>query len=522
MDEEKKVFPETEPDSVEMIPKEEIVTTENEVTDTPIEEETPVTEADVIAAFNEASKSLGLNSENNIEPIEEVDAEPTAEENELDAIMIERNNYVKQFQMDFSLDDIPDAAGMGCMEDTAEGTTEPAVETAPEEVAAETVADAEPIKDEPPLNTAEPAKSRGCLLRIIFTLLILLVSVALAAVVTTAVFDITGFNRNNKVADVVIPKGADTEKVAAILKEEGMINSELCFRLYCRFMNLDGKWQAGSFSLQADMGFPTLINTMQAKPPRKTVMVTFPEGLTVPEMAAILEEKKVCTAESFISAVKYGDYDYDFVRDIPTEADDPEYAYRAYRLEGYLFPDTYEFYVGSLGETVVDRMLQNFEAKISKAMLAQIKNNGWTLDQAVIMASMVQGEGDTRENMDKVSRVMQNRLEPDSGFTMFQFCSTHDYANYLLELKLDSYDAQTLHQAYNTCTHEELSVGREGLPVGAINNPGLDAFNAVLYPSVDKDIMESYYFITDKDGITRFAKTIEEHNANIKKYGLSE
>lgn len=522
MDEEKKLSPDTEMDLIEVMSEEEPVAAEDEITEIPVEEESSVTEADVIAAFNEANKSLRLIFENDEETIEESETESTEEESELNTIAIERNNYVKQFQLDFSLDDIPDAEGMGHTEDVTEETNESDAETVSEEIPVELVADVEPTEEEEHPDFEEPSKSRGCLLRIIFALLILAVSIALAAVVTTAVFDITGFNRNNKGADVVIPKGADTEKVAAILKEEGMINSELYFRLYCRFMNLDGKWQAGSFRLQADMGFPTLINTMQAQPPRKTVMVTFPEGLTVPEMAAILEKEGVCSAESFINAVKYGDYDYDFVRDIPTEADDPEYAYRAYRLEGYLFPDTYEFYVGSLGETVVDRMLQNFEAKISKAMLAQIKNNGWTLDQVVIMTSMVQGEGDTRENMDKISRVLQNRMNPNSGFTMFQFCSTHDYANYLLELDWDSFDKHALHQAYNTCTHEELSEGREGLPVGAINNPGLDAFNAVLYPSVDQDIMESFYFITDKDGITRFAKDMKEHEANIKKYGLSE
>ena len=181
-----------------------------------------------------------------------------------------------------------------------------------------------------------------------------------------------------------------------------------------------------------------------------------------------------------------------------------------------MFPDTYEFYVDSLGETVVDRMLQNFEAKISKSMLAQIKDNGWTLDQAVIMASMVQGEGDSAEVMNKVARVMHNRLKPNSGFEVFQFCSTRDYANYLLELKWDAYDAEALKLAYNTYY-------REGLPVGAINNPGLDAFNAILYPSNDAKVKDCYYFATDyKTGITYFSKTEKEHAAVIKKYGIED
>ncbi len=511
MDEEMKLSPDTEKEEIETVVTDEEKSTiaEEAIAVDPIEEHEPVTEADVVAAFNEASKSLAAELAPAEEDVAEEEPAETEQEDEIDLLAVERNNYVMQFQMDFSIDDIPDAEGMGRSEEEA------VIEEAHEETPAEPTDVVEAAEEETKEDRPAPPKSRGCLLRIVFALLIMLVSVALAAVVTTAVFDITGFNRNNESADVVIPKGADTEKVASILKKEGMINSELCFRLYCRFMNLDGKWQAGSFALQADMGFPTLINTMQALPPRKTVMVTFPEGLTVPEMATILEEKKVCSAESFINAVRYGDYDYDFVRDIPTEADAPEYANRAYRLEGYLFPDTYEFYVDSLGETVVDRMLQNFESKISKSMLAQIKNNGWTLDQAVIFASMIQGEGDTRENMDKVSRVLHNRLAPDSGFTKFQLCSTRDYANYLLEID-ETYDAEALKMAYNTYF-------RDGFPVGAINNPGLDAFNAVLYPSVDEEAMKCYYFATDyKTGITYFSKTAKEHADIIKKYDIED
>ena len=469
-----------------------------------------VTEADVVAAFNEAEKSLGVETVPDNVPAEDV----PQEQDEIESAAADRNQFVAHFQMDLNLDDIPDADGMGNDEVTELAEEDPGAS------AVDTTVEPEPedLEEKPEEKAVVPtsSKSRGCLLRLVFALLILLISVALATVITTAVFDITGFNRNNEAADVVIPKGADTDKVASILKEEGMIQSEMWFRLYCRVMNVDNKWQAGSFSLQADMGFPTLINTMQAKPPRKTVRVTFPEGLTVPEMAELLEENKVCSAADFINAVRYGDFDYDFVRDIPTEADDPEYAHRAYRLEGYLFPDTYEFYEGSLGETVVDRMLQNFESKISKSMLAQIKSNGWTLDQAVIFASMVQGEGDTRENMDKISRVLHNRLEPDSGFKVLQLCSTRDYVNYLLELELDSYDAEALKNAYNTYY-------REGFPVGAICNPGLDAFNAVLYPSVDPEAMKYYFFATDyKTGITYFSKTAKEHANIIKKYGIED
>ena len=523
MDEEKKLISETE----DVVANDAIIDASSveEQANAPAQETSSVTAADVVAAFNIAEQTLLSDTESAEEPssVEDTIAQEADGQNSLiDEILLERNNYVKRFKMDFSLDDIPDAEGMG----VADSEEIPAEETEPSQapeakpVVVTDVVMSEPAEEETVVEEAEedetPSKSGGCLMRLIFSLVIVMVSVVLATFVTTAVFDVAGFSRNNRVADVVIPKGANTEQVASILKDEGLINSELYFRWYVKIMNQDNKWREGSFSLQADMGFPALVNTMQAQPPRKTVKVTFPEGMSVPEMAELLEEMDVCSAESFINAVRYGDFDYDFVRNIPTEADDPAYVNRAYRLEGYLFPDTYEFFVDSQGETVVDRMLQNFEKKITKSMLAQIKDNGWTLDQAVIMASMVQGEGDKPEVMAKVARVMHNRLKPTSGFTLFQFCSTRDYANYLLDLKWDSYDPEALKLAYNTYY-------REGLPVGAINNPGMDAFNAILYPSNDAKVLDCYYFATDyKTGITYFSKTEKEHAAVIKKYGIED
>ena len=519
MDDEKKLIAETE----------DVVANDVIVDASPVEEAPSVTAADVVAAFNIAEQTLLGDTESTEDTSVDEDAvalEADGQNSLIDEILLERNNYVKRFKMDFSLDDIPDAEGMGVGTDEVptepvepqESENEPVLieETESEESKIVETEESVAVENEDEEEAEVSSKSGGCLMRLIFYMVILIVSVVLATFITTAVFDVTGFSRNNKAADVVIPKGANTEQVASILKEEGLINSELYFRWYVKFMKLDGKWREGSFSLQADMGFPALVNTMQAQPPRKTVKVTFPEGMSVPEMATLLEEKDVCSAESFINAVRYGDFDYDFIRDIPTEADDPAYAYRAYRLEGYLFPDTYEFYVDSQGETVVNRMLQNFEKKITKSMLAQIKDNGWTLDQAVIMASMVQGEGDSPVVMDKVARVMHNRLKPTSGFTLFQFCSTRDYANYLLDLRWDSYDPEALKLAYNTYV-------REGLPVGAINNPGVDAFNAILYPSNDATVLKCYYFATDyKTGITYFSKTEKEHAVVIKKYGIED
>ena len=477
-----------------------------------VTDESVVTEQDVVAALAEAEQTLSTENavfDDDAVFDDEISEEINAEEQRLaDAIAAKRNDHVQQFKLEFELDDIPDAEGMGREDDTE---TEPLASGANESGRSE-----EDLSegDENGEDEASVEPASGCLPKLIFAVIILIVSCVLAAVISTFLLDVTGSTRNSSTVDVLIPEGANTEKVAGILEENGLIDNVTYFRIYSRLTGADGKWQPGAFILQADMGFPTLIETLQVSPPRETVTVMLREGLTVDEMAEILEKNGVCSMQDFLDAVQYGDFDYDFIHQIPTEEDNDEVVYRVYRLEGYLFPDTYEFYVGSKGETVVDKMLGNFQSKLTEDLLAQIEEQGWTLDEAITFASMVQGEGDTRENMDKVSRVLHNRLDPDSGFKTLELCSTRDYANEMAEN--DHFSSDVLHQAYNTYK-------REGFPIGPIGNPGMDALLAALNPSEDATIKKCYFFATDyKTMTTYFSKTFKEHQAIIKKYGIED
>lgn len=473
----------------------------------PIEEDAigAVTESDVVAALTEAEQTLGEKASSSHEAVAETNVSES-QEDWAEAIAAKRSSHVQQFQMSFDLDDIPDAEGMGL--DDAEESAEIAAPILDE-------VDVSDDNDNSGEDTEVSDRSSGCLPKLIFALIILVISCALALVISTFLLDVTGSTRNGNNADILIPEKANTVQVAEILHENGLIDNVLYFRVYSRLTGADGKWQPGAFSLQADMGFPTLIETLQTAPPRETVTVMLREGLTIDEMAEILEKNGVCSMKDFLDAVQFGEYDYDFVRQIPTEEDNPDMAYRVYRLEGYLFPDTYEFYVDSKGETVVDKMLNNFQSKLTDSLLAQIEDKGWTLDEAITFASMVQGEGDTRENMDKVSRVLHNRLSSSqSVYKKLELCSTRDYANEMAEN--DHFSSDVLHQVYNTYK-------REGFPIGPIGNPGMDALLAALKPSEDATIMKCYFFATDyKTMITYFSKNYKEHQAIIKKYGIED
>ncbi len=354
------------------------------------------------------------------------------------------------------------------------------------------------------------SEKSGCLKKIIYTTVILIISMLIAYGAILFMMDSLAIGKNNTSVDVEIPRGASTQQIADILAEKGIIDHPMVFRIFSKLTKSDGKYQLGMFTLTADMGYSTVIDTLQTSTPRKTVTVTIPEGYTVEMIAKLLEEKNVCSSDEFYDAVVNGEFEYDFIRDIPTAADGEQYVGRIYRLEGYLFPDTYNFYEAGSGWSAVDRMLENFSQKIDKTIQSQILSQGTTLDDVIVSASVIQGEVTRKEDMAGVSRVLKNRLADGSPYPLLQCDSTQKYIRNILpslpgiEVTNDAYDTYK----------------RQGLPAGAINNPGIEAIKAVLNPSNDPAIVKCYFFATDADNIAHFSETFAQHESVCRKYGI--
>lgn len=393
--------------------------------------------------------------------------------------------------------------------DGEEPTASPEEENAPEEGA--------PGGGEEPEAPGKKKKKKnrgawGCIRGILYAVLVLGISGVLAYFGITGGMDLVGLGKSSRLVDVEIPQGASTVQIAAILKENGIIDQPLVFRLYSKVTKADGTYQPGTFALSADMGYSGIIDELQNAKPRESITVTIPEGKTVEEIAAILEEKKVCSSTEFYQAVLDVDaYDYDFLKEIPDASQGEEYAGRIYTLEGYLFPDTYEFFENSSGKTVITKFLDNFDRRVDVKMRTAFKAKGLTLDQAVNIASIIQGEAAKKEDMLKVSRVLYNRLENPAEYPYLQCDSTGDY---IRKIYSQADGAEVVSTAYDTYE-------RKGLPVGPINNPGLDALEAALNPSDDPEAADCYFFATDYDtGITYFSKTYAEHERICKRYGI--
>ena len=238
-----------------------------------------------------------------------------------------------------------------------------------------------------------------------------------------------------------------------------------------------------------------------------TVRVTFPEGLTLVQSAEKLEESEVCNASRFIALTNDMTYiqtlPYSFINEIENRQE------RAFILEGYIFPDTYEFYRGESEEKALSRFLDNTERKLTAEYRQRAAELGYSLDEIITLASIVQEESYTNDSVKNVSSVLHNRLRSPS-FPRLQCDVTIHYVNdYITDSKfLSATDGYA--EKYNTYKCE-------GLPVGAICNPGLASIEAALYPAET----DYYYFVTDSDWNYYYASTYAEHKKNCNAVGLA-
>ncbi len=232
------------------------------------------------------------------------------------------------------------------------------------------------------------------------------------------------------------------------------------------------------------------------------VRVTFPEGITVRGIAERLKKNGVCGAEEFIAESNKTEYLDLFGIDIAS----PEN--RMYLLEGYLFPDTYDFYYGENPSSVLKKFLVNTKSKLTIDVLQRCNELELSADKLLTLASIVQRECGNGRDDGKVASVIFNRLENSPNARLQCDSSTYylreNVKPYVDEEKYSFY--VDLYSTYDT----------GGLPEGPINNCGIGVLNAVLYP----EQTDYQFFVTDNQGNFYFSETYAEHISNCKKAGI--
>jgi UPF0755 protein len=302
---------------------------------------------------------------------------------------------------------------------------------------------------------------------------------------------------SDRMVTVTVPEGAKTETVARILAEKGLIRFPLAYRLYAKLRSFGENYLAGDFVLNSAMGYDELRIALS---PRKGVRlqkkITIPEGLTTDEIIGIFVSEGIGTEEGFRETIENGgDFGYGFLSEIPqNEA-------RTYRLDGYLFPDTYFFYADSTETEVLAKLLSAFDRKFDEELRAVARERGFTVDEVLRIASIVEREAYYRSDMPAIASVFLNRLK-SKNFSHLDSDATVKYIKLIAgdPSAPTAEDIDCLENPYNTYK-------TKGLPPGAICSPGYDAIFAVLYPA-DTDY---YYFVSAQDKSTVFSRTYAEH-----------
>ncbi|MCM1365247.1 MAG: endolytic transglycosylase MltG [Faecalibacterium sp.] len=256
-------------------------------------------------------------------------------------------------------------------------------------------------------------------------------------------------------------------------------------------------------SAAVEQSDPNISDSITESP---TATVTFPEGYSAVQIAKKLEENNVCSAEDFMNEVN----NIEAVKDVYTFASKIDNINdRAFALEGYIFPDTYEFYRNESAKSALGRFLKNTDRKLSDEYYTRAEELGYSMDEIITLASIIQKEAGIKAEMSKVSSVLHNRIvSPDYG--KLQCDVTINYVNdYITDSPYLDSDTEKFAPLYNTYKCK-------GLPSGAICNPGIDAIKAALYPG-DTNY---FYFVTDPEKNYYYAETYEQHLKNCKICGI--
>ena len=358
-------------------------------------------------------------------------------------------------------------------------------------------------------------------LGVVLSVAAICVGVFLAWKVIVGLMDYTGMAKKSHEADIVIDSTMNVDDIAETLHENGIIEMPWLFKTYINMNDEAEGFLDGEYTVNSTMSYSNIITLLKTvRQYTNTVTVMIPEGYNAQQIGQLLEENLVCRADDFEKYYRSKLEKYDFEEQITVTEN------RFYALEGYLFPDTYEFYViddlpdkpsmdtSQYAKQAAKKMYSNFQNKITKKMYARAKELGMTFDEVVTLASIIQKEGTNEENMANISSVFHNRLENMYEYPHLQSDTTDNYIEDVIRPNIPSSSLalyENVITAYDTYTCE-------GLPAGPICSPGLEAINAALYPAET----DYYYFLSSSDGVFYYASTVEKHEQNIIDAALRE
>ena len=338
------------------------------------------------------------------------------------------------------------------------------------------------------------------------TIVVISASIVLATQGITLGMEYLGYNKSDKQVTFNIPEGADSEQIIDLLIDNDIINNRLLFKAALKFSKVDILYP-GDITLQPNKSYPEIISLISKQRELfETVTLTFAEGTNLRAVAAKLEKNGVCNAKDFL-------WQFNKKLDLPLDSKINHSSDVYLDMEGYFFPDTYEFYKNDSPYNVAKTVRENFDKKITADMYTRMSEMGMDLNQVVTLASIVQSEAGNAEQMPIIASIFLNRLKDSQTFPNLQSDATKNYVTNVI----DRVETSTAMLEHYTNVYDTYVCF--GLPAGPVCNPGLEAINAVLHPA-DTDY---YYFCNNLEtGEAFYEETYEQHQKNLKKAGLKE
>jgi UPF0755 protein len=374
-------------------------------------------------------------------------------------------------------------------------------------------------RDYRPIRRSRSGRS-GCMGGILYAVFIISVSVILACSAWIAACDILALNKEEASATIYLPKDifsekeeevrndagkvtgkktvqvADIDYVATALKDAGIIEYKGLFKLFARFSHADQKLDPGTYVLTTELDYRALVKNMQVGTASMVeTTITFQEGMTMAQIFTRLEEKDVCTVRELEAAAANFNFNFQFLEDAPTGD--------ASRLEGFIFPNTYDFYQGEQASSVINKFLTALHNRITADMWRQIDRRGTTFRDTVIVASMIEKEAANDEERPLIASVIYNRLAADLPLGIDStILYVHPGYNGSVQLPQTMLEEDS---PYNTRLYT-------GLPPTPICNPGMASIQAALSPASTN---YAFFALDAESGTHRFFTNAREFEAFV-------
>ena len=327
---------------------------------------------------------------------------------------------------------------------------------------------------------------------LLYVVFVIGISALLACVGWVAANDVLALNKPEKSVAITISSEDSFGDVADMLKENGLIEYKSLFSLFATITGSRDDVVAGTFTLNTDMDYRALLTGISANSATKaTIRVTIPEGYTIDQIFSLLAERNVATMGDLQDMAANHDYAFSFLQDI--ELGD------YHRLEGYLYPDTYEFTTPENPLYVINKMLVRFDEMVTDDMRQEITDSGYTIHEILTIASLIEKETDGSDRAN-IASVIYNRLNnPNASAGTNGYLQIDATLSYINGGQVPTNADRSIDSPYNTYLYQ-------GLPPGPIASPGLESIQAAMNPADTS----YYYYVLGDDNTHHFFRTYNE------------